>query len=62
MEVQAMSRFLKALTLAGLSSAYLMQIDCTTLPVPNHHGFSVFSSLWGTVRALLEGFSIPFLQ
>ena len=56
-----MSRFLKALTLTGLSSAYLMQIDCTTLPVPNHHGFSIFSSLWGTVRALLEGFSIPFL-
>ena len=56
-----MSRLIKALAVTGLSSVYLMQIDCTTLPVPDHHGFSVFSSVWATVRGLLEGFNIPFL-
>lgn len=55
-----MSRFVKAITMTGLSSVYLMQVDCTTLD-PNH-GFSVFSSAWATVSALLDSFSIPFLS
>lgn len=55
-----MSRFIKAFTMTGLSSVYLMQIDCTTLD-PNH-GFSVFSSVWGTVSGLLDQFNIPFLS
>jgi len=55
-----MSRFIRAFTMTGLSSVYLMQIDCTTLD-PNH-GFSVFSSVWGTVSGLLDSFDIPFLS
>jgi len=35
-----MTRLIKMLSLAGLSSVYLMQLQCTTLD----HGFSIFSS------------------
>jgi hypothetical protein len=39
MEVINMTRLIKMLSLAGLSSVYLMQLQCTTL----EHGFSIFS-------------------
>lgn len=38
-----MTRFIKLLAVAGLSSAYLMQAPCTFAG----HGFSIFPSIGG---------------
>jgi hypothetical protein len=58
MEIMKMKRFMKIMTIASMSSVYLMQAPCTS--TLDHGGGAGMSILPATLSSLIRSF-IPFV-